>query len=71
METKTQTIFDAAQALPESERALLVERLLETLSPEPAELSEEEMVAELDSRRKDLEAGTAEAIPWSELKKED
>jgi hypothetical protein len=34
MEPQTQTVFDAAQALPEAERALLVERLLETLPPE-------------------------------------
>lgn len=70
METELQTIFDAAQTLSEAERASLVERLLDTLSPEPAELSEEELRAELDRRAADFKTGTAGEIPWSELKHE-
>lgn len=67
----TQAIFNAALALPEADRAVLAERLLESLSPEPDELSDEEWLAELERRSADFERGTAEAVPWSELKKEE
>jgi len=43
---------------------------MENRSPEPAELSDEEMFAELDRRAKEFETGTADAIPWYDLKKE-
>jgi putative addiction module component (TIGR02574 family) len=71
MTMSTQAIFDAALALPEAERAALAERLLESLSPEPDEISDEEWLAELQRRSADFEIGTAEAVPWSELKKEE
>jgi hypothetical protein len=44
-----------------------MERLLATPSPEP----EEEFLRELERRSADFEHGTADAIPWSELKEED
>jgi antitoxin (DNA-binding transcriptional repressor) of toxin-antitoxin stability system len=44
MNPQTQTLFDAALALPEAERALLVERLLESLSPESDERTDEEFI---------------------------
>lgn len=72
MTSPSQAIFDAALALSEAERAVLVERLLESLSPEPdEELTGAELVAELEQRSADFERGTANTIPWSELKKED
>jgi hypothetical protein len=42
MTIQNQAIFDAALALPEAERALLVERLFDSLSPEPGELTDDE-----------------------------
>jgi putative addiction module component (TIGR02574 family) len=74
MTSEFETIFNAAQALPPGERTLLVERLLETLPADGAEfieqeLSEDEMLAELERRRQEVIAGTVEGIPWSELKK--
>jgi putative addiction module component (TIGR02574 family) len=71
MPSSSQAIFEAALALPEAERALLVERLLESLPPEPEELTDDELVAELERRSADFERGTADAIPWSELHQED
>ncbi len=68
MTKESQAIFDAALALTESERALLAERLLDSLSPEQGELSEEELIAELDRRRAELEHGLVEPIPWSEVR---
>jgi putative addiction module component (TIGR02574 family) len=73
MSSDFQAIFQAAQALPAGERTLLVERLLETLPADgeeftEEELSEEELLAELEHRRQEVVAGTVEGIPWSELK---
>ena len=71
MTSQIQAILDAALALPEAERAELVDRLLETLPPEHEGFSEEEFVAELERRSADFDRGTADGILWSELKKED
>jgi putative addiction module component (TIGR02574 family) len=70
MTTQTKAILDAAQALPETERLLLVERLLEDLPLESDELTEEELYAELQRRRAEVQAGTVDGIPWSQLKQE-
>ncbi len=75
MTSEFQAIFQAAQALPAGERTLLVERLLETLPADgegftEEELSEEDLLAELERRRQQVIAGTVEGIPWSELKKD-
>ena len=71
MPRSSQAIFEAALALPEAERALLVERLLESLPPELEALTDDELGAELERRSADFERGTADAIPWSELMKEE
>ncbi len=68
MDPQHQAVFDAALALPEAERSLLAERLLETLSPEADDVSDDEMAAELDRRRAEIEQGTVKPIPWSELR---
>jgi putative addiction module component (TIGR02574 family) len=70
MHAQTQNVLDAALALPEADRALLAERLLETLSADSDEITDEEMLAELNRRRAEVAAGTADGIPWSELKEE-
>jgi putative addiction module component (TIGR02574 family) len=67
MTPQTQAIFDAAVALPEAERALLVERLLETLSEEWAEMTDDELEAELNRRRAEMADGTVTGIPASDL----
>lgn len=71
MTTTTQTVFEAAMALPEPERLLLVERLLDELSPEADDLNDDELAIELDRRRKEFELGTAEPVPWSRLRTEE
>ena len=75
MTSEFQAIFKAAQALPDVERTLLVERLLETLPGDgeefiEEELSEEELLAELERRRQEVIGSKVEGIPWSELKKQ-
>ena len=67
MTPDTQVLIVAALALPEAERVLLVERLLESLPPETEELSDEALLAELDRRRAEVEQGVVKPIPWSEF----
>ncbi len=70
MDPQHQAVFDAALALPEAERALLAERLLESLSPEIDDVNDDELAAELDRRRTEVDRGTVQPIPWSELRLE-
>lgn len=69
MNPQTQAVFDAALALPEAERALLVERLLETLPPEPSERTDDQLEAELDRRFDEYQRDPSMGIPWSEIKR--
>jgi putative addiction module component (TIGR02574 family) len=71
MTAQTQAVLAAALVLPEAERALLVERLLETLSPESEELTDDELFAELERRRAEIEQGVVKPIPWSEVRLEE
>jgi putative addiction module component (TIGR02574 family) len=70
MTPETQALFAAALALPEAERALLTERLLETLAPETDELTDDELFAELERRRTEVEQGLVKPIPWSKVRLE-
>ncbi len=63
-----QSVFEAALALPEAERALLAERLLESLSPESDECTDAEFFAELERRRAEVEQGVVTPIPWSQVR---
>jgi putative addiction module component (TIGR02574 family) len=56
--------FQAAMALPETERAELVDSLIATLPSSESPLSEEWM-QEIRRRSKDIDEGKAELIPWS------
>ena len=71
MSPETQSLYQAALALPEAERALLAERLLETLSPEEVELTEDELFAELERRRAEVKQGVVKPIPWAEFRFEE
>jgi putative addiction module component (TIGR02574 family) len=72
MSDRSQAVFDAAMALPEDERWLLVERLLETLPPPPDEdMTEEKFVAELDRRAAEIAQDPSLAIPWKDVLKDD
>jgi putative addiction module component (TIGR02574 family) len=67
MSNPHQAIHDAAMALPEAERILLVERLLESLSDEAEELTDDALFAELERRRQEFERDPSVAIPWSDV----
>jgi putative addiction module component (TIGR02574 family) len=69
--TTSQDILGAVLALQEEEQFLLVEQLLDRLSPEPDELGNDELAAELQRRKADFEQGTAGDVSWSVLREED
>jgi putative addiction module component (TIGR02574 family) len=71
MNAQTQRILNEVLALPEAERALLLERLLESTSQEAVEKTDDEMFAELERRHAEFEQDPSVAIPWSELEKEE
>jgi len=68
MDPQTQAVYEAVLALPEAERILLVERLLEDLGPEPDEMSDDEFAAELDRRHAEHQRDPSTGVPWSEMK---
>lgn len=65
-----QTLLKAALALPESDRCLLVEELLESLPQDLGDVSEEAWLAELQRRSDEIDQGRVELIPWEQLKAE-
>jgi Putative addiction module component len=67
MSPESQSLFDAALTLPETERALLAQRLAETLSPD----ADEELFTELERRRAEVEGGQVRPIPWAEFRFEE
>jgi putative addiction module component (TIGR02574 family) len=71
MTSQTQAVFDAALALPEAERALLAERLLETFSADQEEVGDDKLFAELERRRAEVEQGRVKPIAWSEVRLEE
>ena len=64
-----ESVFEAALALPERERAVLIRRLAATLSPEQLD-EDEELVGELERRSAEFENGTADPITWAQLRAE-
>lgn len=56
-------VFQAAMALPEAERADLVDSLIATLNVDTLPLSEEWM-QEIRRRSAEIDAGKVELIPW-------
>jgi putative addiction module component (TIGR02574 family) len=71
MNPQNQVIFDAALGLPETERALLAERLLESLPPASDPLPDDELTAELERRWAEFRQDPSVAMPWSEVKRPD
>jgi putative addiction module component (TIGR02574 family) len=68
MSENTQQIIAAALQLPERDRAEVVERLMESFSPEFLKEFDELWDAEFERRMADP---IEESIPWEQLKHED
>ena len=71
MQPSRQEVLGVALQLPESERIRLVHELLESLHPEPEGEHDDAWRTELDRRLADFRAGTAGAVPWSQLRHEE
>ncbi|HMF13696.1 MAG TPA: addiction module protein [Gemmataceae bacterium] len=68
MTGQTQAVLDAALALPEAQRLILVERLMETLPPDQDDLTDVEFAAELDRRWVEFQQDPSTAVPWDQVK---
>ncbi len=69
MSDQFESILKAALALPEMQRVLLIDELVESLPPETGPYSEEEITVELERRWAEFEKDPSLAIPWSEVKR--
>jgi putative addiction module component (TIGR02574 family) len=69
MSNEKQALLAAALALPEAERELLTDRLLDSLSPESDAMSADAFYAELERRAAELDRDPSSAIPWSDVKR--
>lgn len=69
MKNDFDSILKAALSLSEMQRELLIDELVESLSPETGPYSDEEMLAELERRRSEVEQGLVKPIPWEEVRR--
>jgi putative addiction module component (TIGR02574 family) len=65
MTAETRALFEAALALPEDQRALLVDELIGSL---PAE-ADDAIQVELDRRFAEFQDDPTSAVPWSEIRR--
>jgi len=74
MSPQVRSLLDAALALPEAERIELADCLYDSIPSETLEeqhLADDELYAELERRRADVEAGRVKPIPWEEFRWEE
>jgi putative addiction module component (TIGR02574 family) len=69
MSDQFESILKAALALSEMQRVLLIDELVESLPPTTEPYSDEEMLAELERRRAEVEQGLVKPIPWEEVRR--
>ena len=65
-----QDVLNAAMGLTESDQVHLVESLIAKLGPDDAAPLDDAWLAEIDRRSREYDAGDAELIPWSEVKRQ-
>ena len=71
MRSKAERVLSEALTLPEASRARLAGRLLDSLDADEAEAGVgEAWAAEVDSRVKELESGTARTFAWAEVRRD-
>jgi putative addiction module component (TIGR02574 family) len=68
MSRDLQTMFRDALDLSEGDRATLAGLLIESLEPPPDPDVEELWSIEAERRWQEIEAGTAQTIPWEEVR---
>ena len=65
MELSRQHVLNAALTLPDAERALLAQEILESLNPDAEGQFDEAWCEELNRRLAEFRSGSADAMPWS------
>jgi putative addiction module component (TIGR02574 family) len=70
MSATCRDILDAALRLSPEDRGIIAERLLETLSPDDTELSDDELEGELAHRIEEASNDPSTTVPWVELREE-
>lgn len=68
MVTSLDRVLEAALALPESERAELVDTLISTFAPEDAAPLDDAWLAEINRRSNEFDAGGVQTLSWAEVK---
>jgi putative addiction module component (TIGR02574 family) len=71
VEANAQKLLDAVLALPDTDRAILAQVVLESFGPDNPNDSDEleEWEAELARRAQELRTDPSATLPWSEVKK--
>ncbi len=69
MSTDAENLYQAALKLPEDERYYLASRLLESVEGQRDPDYEEAWSEEIRRRVEEIDNGTAEMIPWEEVKR--
>lgn len=68
METASK-ILDKAMKLPEAERALISEKLFQSLHPQVDEEVEASWKEEIERRLEEFESGKVKLVDWDDVKK--
>ena len=68
MTASVDDILQQALALPDSERAQLVDALIATFAPEDAAPLDDTWLAEINRRSDEYDAGGVQPITWDEVK---
>jgi len=68
MSAKSRAVLNAALALPDSDRAKIAERLLESLRLTTDDMDDDALTKELDRRRAEYLRDPSVAQPWSKVK---
>lgn len=71
MSDQTQSILETALSLPEAERLVIAETLLQSVPEDIEALDDEAFAAELDRRWNEFQRDTSAAVPWSEVRRQD
>lgn len=70
MSVNCRGVLDAALRLSDEDRGIIAERLLETLSPENAELDDDDLEVELERRLVEAHDDPSTTVPWAALREE-
>lgn len=69
MTSTLESLYQAALALPEDERAELADRLLDSLPPDVPSQLHPAWRAELHRRAAQIDSGEVKPVPWQEVRR--